>query len=676
MKQKKYLFLLKEENLKKVNSAYMAILKTKSIVTVQHSNVGFEVLCDTENAELLFKTALFSFKTSSKITLEDAKQFSAGQLRVIDIWNSKFADAYKKRKKERTKTVLKWSDKKVKEPAPDMPYDINMVKKRLDEEIKKKKLNVEKLKPGLDVDTNRIVSSDFIKVREYFISKLKSEKLGYKIALIYYHFSPQYRKYILSDEILNMVKDILAGADKEDTCWKMFGKNSVGVVFVESSNNNGPKFTNNERNEIINEIITGLSWLVVEHPTNNLSWVYDYQYVKINVANKANKDDLDSAYDSYWRNPAIGQVNFEGHTYSADDNGIDNYKDDLREQHNSEHAIVVFVTPYGSSWHAYSSGKRYISLAEHGDNWGGWGQDELNTIIAHEMCHKYGAADEYTGSGTPCNSCGGSHGCDNIPNGNCKSCASPGEECVMDQNDLNLCQYTRAQIGWSDIFVELTTADENYAGTNDTVKLDTGTTSYTLNVPNHDDREKGNKEGYAIWAGGNLSRESIKRILIRKSEDGSYGGWKLKKVKVMHDGDVICEHTPNKWLEDNDLTYLACVYDDSYVNTLSIEVTTADVSNAGTNDDVTLKLAGKSWNLDNAGDDFERGDTNVFNLDPDTNFKVADITTITITKSSDGCYGGWKLKGLKLIVNGNTIYNNQSINKWLEDDNRIFTANI
>jgi hypothetical protein len=53
------------------------------------------------------------------------------------------------------------------------------------------------------------------------------------------------------------------------------------------------------------------------------------------------------------------------------------------------------------------------------------------------------------------------------------------------------------------------------------------------------------------------------------------------------------------------------------VNRLQAKITTADVGWAGTDDDVTLTLAGRAWNLDNPWhDDFERGNTDGFDLDP------------------------------------------------------------
>jgi len=113
------------------------------------------------------------------------------------------------------------------------------------------------------------------------------------------------------------------------------------------------------------------------------------------------------------------------------------------------------------------------------------------------------------------------------------------------------------------------------------------------------------------------------------------------------------------------------------VNRLEAKVTTADVSWAGTDDDVTLTLAGRNWNLDNEGhDDFERGHTDTFQLDPGTGLHLSDLHSVRIHKSPDGFAGGWKLKGLELVANGNTIYSNQSISRWLEDDDRTWSASF
>lgn len=647
-------------------------------VPAQYGNTAIEVLASPEEMEQLYASGLFSLKTKSVVKEEHRKKLEGPADAIISMWNARFSKEYRKRKKDYSKKGQPWQSKERKEPAPYSDIDPNEFSRRLAELLKKQKKQTGKKEskqlPG--VNLKNLTPESFLIAEKYFRDKIKDERMAHDVSRLFFRLKEGERRFFLSPELLDLIIHLVGAMREEAGCWEMHGRNSVGIVFVESSRAGGRKFSLNKRNEILNELTAGLSWLVSEHPSNNLSWIYDQQFTKVDVANKASLNGSDTSYDAYFLDPAMGQVSFGIHTYADSLGDVPKYREDMRIHHRSEHAFVIFVTPFGSSWHAYSSGKNFILLSEHDDDWGGWGQDELNIITAHETCHKYGATDEYTGSGTPCSSCGGQHGCDKIPNGNCGSCAAPKIGCVMNENHQVVCAYTRGQIGWSDIFVELWTEDEWWAGTDDDVWLDIGDRSFVLDTAGHDDRERGNREGYALWAGGNLSRDQIKRILIRKSSDGFSGGWKLKKVKIYHAGNVICEESPHQWLEDNRRWWAGCQFNPDIVNSLKIKVTTADVSWAGTDDDVTLKLAGYSWNLDNSGDDFERGDTNTFVLDPRTGLYKSAIHTITIQKSSDGAFGGWKLKGVELIVNGTTLYNNQSINKWLEDDDRIWTDSI
>ena len=58
---------------------------------------------------------------------------------------------------------------------------------------------------------------------------------------------------------------------------------------------------------------------------------------------------------------------------------------------------------------------------------------------------------------------------------------------------------------------------------------------------------------------------------------------------------------------------------------------------AGTDDDVRVTLQGRSWNLDNDNhDDFERGHTDTFDLDPGSSFYASAIHSVKIHKSRDG----------------------------------------
>src|SRR5215211_2404123 len=241
---------------------------------------------------------------------------------------------------------------------------------------------------------------------------------------------------------------------------------------------------------------------------------------------------------------------------------------------------------------------------------------------------------------------------------------------------LPICPWTRGHIGWSHLFVELTTGDVLWAGTDDDVWLDIGDRAFTLDTPDHDDRERNNRDGYPIWV-PELACDEVRRVLIRKSPDGFAGGWRLHGLRVWCRGTLLCDQTVDRWLEDDHRVWVGCIRDWALVNRLEAKVTTADVSWAGTDDDVTLTLAGRNWNLDNEGrDDFERGHTHTFPLDPGTGLHLSDLHSVRIHKSPDGFAGGWKLKGLELVANGNTIYSNQSISRWLEDDDRTWSASF
>lgn len=666
-----YLFLLRQPSPAAQREAARQLKELGATVVAQFKSIAIEALVTDDQATAASALGIFSARLKGPMKSDHLEKLTAEQRAIVDLWNARFAAGYRKLKADLTHVGKPWSAPGLKEPMPFTaiePEEFRRIVGRYEERTGRRVIPPpdRKSKPG------RALSS------KAFAAYEKQLAAAYKDARLAYHLSRLAHRLRLSDRDrqallklpLDLIRELLDAFFGEAACWKMTGEMSVGIVFVESSRAGGPKFSSSERNDICNEIFSGHSWLTSEHPEGHLSWVYDIQTVKIDVANGSGDPD-----EGYWRDPAIGQINYNGNTYTAAWSGVADYREDMRVANRSAHAFVIFVTPYANSWHAYAGGGR-ITLANK-NNWGGWGRNTIDMIAAHETSHLFGSSDEYTGSGTPCSSCDTPFGCDNIPNGNCGSCSHPHQDCVMDANSRRLCGYTRGHIGWSDLFVETTTADENWAGTDDDVWVDIGDRAFVLDTPDRDDRERGDREGYALWAPG-LQRSDIKRVLIRKSPDGFAGGWKLKRVRVWQGGSLVCDQNNiNQWLEDDHRVWVGCINDRAVISTLRVRITTADVNWAGTDDDVTITLAGRSWNLDNEDhDDFERGDTNSFDLDPGTGFHIGDIHSVRITKSPDGIAGGWKLKGVQVIANGATIYNNQGINKWLEDDDRAWADGI
>jgi hypothetical protein len=116
------------------------------------------------------------------------------------------------------------------------------------------------------------------------------------------------------------------------------------------------------------------------------------------------------------------------------------------------------------------------------------------------------------------------------------------------------------------------------------------------------------------------------------------------------------------------------------VETMDIEVKTSGSLSSGTDDDVYLRVGPSlRFPLDKRlYDDFERGDRDTYSVPIDEatehHFTVGDIRQVRIEKSKDGVGGGWKLGGVRLRVNGRVAYNNQHIDRWLENNHRTWTA--
>jgi hypothetical protein len=125
-------------------------------------------------------------------------------------------------------------------------------------------------------------------------------------------------------------------------------------------------------------------------------------------------------------------------------------------------AIVLLITKFPAGWMAYSSAIAGNSAVFQYD-WllsttnfkatgaKGWGADNLDRVVEHEMGHLFGGMDEY---GT-CD-IGAASGPDNGANTNCINLATGGSnthsvDCLM-KNDVRntLCRYTPSHFGWLD----------------------------------------------------------------------------------------------------------------------------------------------------------------------------------------------------------------------------------
>jgi hypothetical protein len=361
-KNRNYLFLLQHSSIEARKIAVNNVRESGVVVTAQHGTAAIEVLCDAAKAEALFDSGLFLSYSAKKISPEAQKKLTGEHKAVIDLWNIRFSKGYQKMKKDKVNYGKSWGSKELKEPAPYTKFDTERLKELLRSAEEKGKQT--------GSDKTQFNEKDIPKIEERFRRFTSNETdLQHLVKMLYYLDKRQ--KKLLFTIDWELLKEILEILFREAACWKMTGEMSVGIVFVESSLAGGPKFGNNERNEICAEIIDGFNYLSSQHPSGNLSWVYDLQFISINTPNGPDNDDTSNVAggEAHWRDPAMQLVNYNGNTYTGDWSGVVNYREDMRRRNFSRHSIAVFVTPYGNNWHAYAGGSR-LTLAKH-HNWGG-----------------------------------------------------------------------------------------------------------------------------------------------------------------------------------------------------------------------------------------------------------------------------------------------------------------
>jgi hypothetical protein len=456
--KKNILLYLKDATVTGRKKAAAALRKKGITVLAQYGNTALEVLVTDKESTWIQSTSHFSESFEGAISATVLKRMDTEGKQIAKVWNERqdsapSVEGIAGAGAEKSNRGLSWGTKGFDEPRPHTDISGSFFLKTLQEKRANDSALPTTKRKGFSPARSK---KSYATIYAQLLTKLKDPTKVYHLARLAI-IRPDLEATILAmpksevNELfeasrtdranLGFAPEAAAAAAPEAACWRLDGEISVGVVFVESSKTGGPTFSSADRITLLSEVETGLNWLASQHPLGKVTWVYNFQYVKIDVA-----DGTNNSTEDYWRNPAMQKVSYNGKTFASNWSGVVNYRNEMRTVNNSAHAIVVFVTPFGTDWHAYASSGR-LTLANR-NNWGGWGIGTIDAITAHEVCHLFGAADEYTGNGTPCNSCSTVHGCLSFPNGNCKACAASPVPCIMDANSLQICGYTRGQLSW------------------------------------------------------------------------------------------------------------------------------------------------------------------------------------------------------------------------------------
>lgn len=138
------------------------------------------------------------------------------------------------------------------------------------------------------------------------------------------------------------------------------------------------------------------------------------------------------AYEAPWRQAALAALGYPT---------TDAYLSALMAQTpGATGGYITYFTQYPLEHPGYQYAGTTVVIQYDND---GWGPANINATFAHESCHIFGAQDEYGNC-----YCGGRFGRAGVPNNNCVNCSGTHVPCLMNQNSLTLCQWTRGQIGW------------------------------------------------------------------------------------------------------------------------------------------------------------------------------------------------------------------------------------
>jgi hypothetical protein len=253
------------------------------------------------------------------------------------------------------------------------------------------------------------------------------------------------------------------GANQWQTSEYMMGSAAVSLIFLES--NGAIDFPDTEdwsdaqTVQVVSKAVGGLNWWASIYPYSAapLSFTWEYHYA---VPTRYEPITRSSDEDVKWIVDALNSLGYpcSSSTYQQ---AMYEYCNDMRTNHGTDWAFLVFVVNdvndpdhsfsdgyFAYAWlngygGPYSNGGPYVMMTYNND---GWGIGSMDSVLAHETGHIFGADDEYCQTGYSCCDATAYDGYLRIQNTNCDQ----NPICVMNNSSWAVCTVSRRQLGWRD----------------------------------------------------------------------------------------------------------------------------------------------------------------------------------------------------------------------------------
>lgn len=218
----------------------------------------------------------------------------------------------------------------------------------------------------------------------------------------------------------------------------MAGRVVVGIILPESNGGHEPQTENwdsTRMQTVINEITNAMNWWAVTNPAGALQFVYAvHQQVPTGY------EPIQHGYpdDGLWMNETLTALGYPGTTWSLQ---AYDYLNAIRTQYGADWAVVAFVADslndadgmFPSGYFGYTYVNPPVVVMTYDND--GWGIGNMDSVMAHEFGHDFGAGDEYCSPGYACCACSGALGYLGIANENCSAGCDQNGNGQCDGND-------------------------------------------------------------------------------------------------------------------------------------------------------------------------------------------------------------------------------------------------
>jgi len=239
------------------------------------------------------------------------------------------------------------------------------------------------------------------------------------------------------------------GAGRYNTSEFMMGRVAVGLWLPESAGA-GENWSLVRQNQVIAQVQAGVEWWRLRTPSAKLSFVYE-----INRDVPVSLEPIASTEESTWVNECMATRGY--HDADAFEN-VYSYNNALRDSKSTDWGFALFVVdslndadgefPDGYFAYAYLGGPWMVMTYDND----GYGIEEMDAVMAHEMGHIFYALDEYLGQQDDASARSGYF---NEVNGNYEGGAIINVSCIMRGGTEayptgSVCPYTFRHIGHRD----------------------------------------------------------------------------------------------------------------------------------------------------------------------------------------------------------------------------------